>query len=371
MPANMGFPSPPPVKKPSVYDRLMGGLMGPQQSYGGLLSEADQKAAQQQGLLALGAQLMAAGGPSDQRVSFGQALGPALMAGQQAQRGYGTDMLQAMLLKTKLQKANQKAAPKTHVVGNTLVDDAGNVIYKSEALDNIYGRVNPGDFTPESLAKFEKSRDWSDLRRVWAPPSPTVVNYGGVPNLVQGDRNTGGVASTTALSTLPNEISAATQKAAAEAEAKATGQVTGEAKGGKQKRAISADQVNSVLDIADPLIEVATGSATGAAVDKVAAYFGGAPEGSEAAAQLKILQTTLMLAQPRMEGPQSNFDAQLYKDAAGQIGDPTVPRQIKKAAVKTIRDLQQKYKDAATKPAAGKDRSREEILKQYGIAPRP
>lgn len=115
----MGFGSPPPQAQPSFYDKLMGGLLGQPQSYGGLLSQEEQKAAQRQALMAMGAQLMAAGGPSSTPTSFGQALGPALMAGQQAQQQSGQDMLQAMLLKTKLQQAGQKSERPVAIIDPT------------------------------------------------------------------------------------------------------------------------------------------------------------------------------------------------------------------------------------------------------------
>jgi hypothetical protein len=44
-----------------------------------------------------------------------------------------------------------------------------------------------------------------------------------------------------------------------------------------------------------------------------------------------------------MEGPQSDKDVALYREMAGRIGDPTVPAAEKRAAVATIRSLQQKY----------------------------
>lgn len=108
----MGFPSPAPVPPAQGGGLLgkLGGLFGGG-SYGGLLGEDEKKAAQRQALLAMGAQLMSASGPSPTRVSFGQALGPALMAGQQAQNQAGQDMLQAMLLKTKLQKGSETKKP--------------------------------------------------------------------------------------------------------------------------------------------------------------------------------------------------------------------------------------------------------------------
>jgi hypothetical protein len=50
-----------------------------------------------------------------------------------------------------------------------------------------------------------------------------------------------------------------------------------------------------------------------------------------------------MMAQPRMEGPQSDKDVALYRQMSGQIGDPTVPGAIKQAALETIRGLHEKY----------------------------
>jgi hypothetical protein len=204
----MGFPGKP--AQTNFMSKLTAALGGPQ------------------GLLNLGANLMAAGGPSPQRTNLGQALGGSLLANQQFQQQQGDNQLKQMLLMSQIQKAKQEQQNKTHVVGNALVDDAGNVVYQGQALDNVYGRVNPGDFTPQSLAKFEKTKNWADLERVWAPPSPTVVQMGGAPNLVQGNRNTGGVSAITPLSTAQAEQDAARLKAAAEATGAAGGKITGE-----------------------------------------------------------------------------------------------------------------------------------------------
>jgi hypothetical protein len=54
-----------------------------------------------------------------------------------------------------------------------------------------------------------------------------------------------------------------------------------------------------------------------------------------------------------MEGPQSDRDVQLYREAAGQLGDPSVPRETKKAAIQTIRRLQQVYKNDPTGGGTG------------------
>jgi hypothetical protein len=151
----------------------------------------------------------------------------------------------------------------------------------------------------------------------------------------------------TTLASLPQNAAAAETLKRSEAEGAATGKAEGEITGGALTKGANANTVTGMLDIADPLIDAATGSLAGAARDRLAAVFGKAPEGAQAIAQLKVLQAGLMTNMPRMEGPQSDRDVQLYREAAGQIGDPTVPRDIKKKAVQTIREIQNKYKARA------------------------
>jgi hypothetical protein len=51
---------------------------------------------------------------------------------------------------------------------------------------------------------------------------------------------------------------------------------------------------------------------------------------------------------PRMEGPQSDKDVQLYKEMAGQIADPWIPKARKMAAVQTIDEIQSRYLGQST-----------------------
>lgn len=152
---------------------------------------------------------------------------------------------------------------------------------------------------------------------------------------------------TTPLSTLPAEAAAAEKIKGAEAEGGAVGKARGEVTGGIITKGANARSTINSLDLADPLIDAATGSLAGAGRDRLAAVFGEAPQGAQAIAQLRVLQANLMTSMPRMEGPQSDKDVELYRQAAGQIGDPTVPGPIKKAAVQTIRQLQNKYVERA------------------------
>lgn len=109
------------------------------------------------------------------------------------------------------------------------------------------------------------------------------------------------------------------------------------------KRETQATNAINILNEAEKLIDKATGSYAGAAVDAAARTVGGSFESGDAIAQLQALEGALMMAQPRMEGPQSDKDVMLYRQMAGRLGDPTVPASQKKAAIKTIKSIHAKY----------------------------
>ncbi|WP_208280580.1 hypothetical protein [Massilia oculi] len=109
------------------------------------------------------------------------------------------------------------------------------------------------------------------------------------------------------------------------------------------KKAAAGRNLIPLIDQAEKLVDGATGSYGGAGIDQIARVFGVATDGAETTAQLRVLEGNLMMAQPRMEGPQSNMDVALYRQMAAQIGDPTVPNSTKKAALKTVRRLYEKY----------------------------
>ena len=111
----------------------------------------------------------------------------------------------------------------------------------------------------------------------------------------------------------------------------------------QSKKASSANNIMPLLDEASQLIGGATGSLIGAGYDATMQAFGGAPKGAQNTAKLKVIEGALMMNQPRMEGPQSDKDVALYRQMAGQLGDPTVPAPIKAAALNQIKALNEKY----------------------------
>ena len=91
------------------------------------------------------------------------------------------------------------------------------------------------------------------------------------------------------------------------------------------------------------LLQDATGSRTGAAIDATAGAFGISTQGRQTTAQLKTLSGQMVSMMPRMEGPQSDKDVEMYKEMAGNIGDPTKTRAERLAALNTIEKMNSKY----------------------------
>ncbi|CUI09422.1 putative minor silk ampullate protein [Janthinobacterium sp. CG23_2] len=119
------------------------------------------------------------------------------------------------------------------------------------------------------------------------------------------------------------------------------------------KKEKQAQGLVSVIDSAEKLLDGATGSTLGASYDATKQFFGGTTEGSRNIAQLKVLEGSIMMNQPRMEGPQSDKDVALYRQMAGQIGDPAVPAALKKVALQSIKEINQRYAGGAQQqPAA-------------------
>jgi hypothetical protein len=98
------------------------------------------------------------------------------------------------------------------------------------------------------------------------------------------------------------------------------------------------------------LIDQSTGSGAGRLADVGAGFFGKATEGAIAIGKLKPIQDLVLKMIPRFEGPQSDKDTQSYKEAAGQLADPTLPTKIRKEAGRTVLRLMQSRKNQFVSP---------------------
>lgn len=118
--------------------------------------------------------------------------------------------------------------------------------------------------------------------------------------------------------------------------------VTGEASGVRAKNAPENNMTLRELDAISAdggLLDQSTGSTFGALRDRAAAGFGVSTEGAEAIARLKPIADRVLKLVPRFEGPQSDKDTISYREAAGQLADPTIPAATRKAAAKEIARL--------------------------------
>lgn len=104
-------------------------------------------------------------------------------------------------------------------------------------------------------------------------------------------------------------------------------------------------KIDALLPEIEKLLPKATNSYLGAGADWLGRTVGYSTTGAQATAQLKTLAGQLVALQPKMSGPQSDKDVAMYKQMAGQLDDDTLPIQTRLSALKTIRDLNEKYKD--------------------------
>ncbi|MCL8261836.1 hypothetical protein [Acinetobacter baumannii] len=107
-------------------------------------------------------------------------------------------------------------------------------------------------------------------------------------------------------------------------------------------------KVNAVLDEIQGILPQATASYIGRGADLLARGVGLATPGDIATGKLGTLGGQLVALMPKMSGPQSDKDVAMYKQMAGQLDDPTVPLQVRQAALETIRSLNNKYAEMST-----------------------
>lgn len=149
----------------------------------------------------------------------------------------------------------------------------------------------------------------------------------------------------------------------------AAGRVEGES---SAKRDFNMQGVTSVIDEADSILsgtgkEKPTESYFGTALDNAASLIGQTPDGAKESDRLKVLGSSLVSKMPRMEGPQSNYDVELYREMAGNVADSTLPIARRRAALATLRGLISKYDKVASdqmvnKPAPTNQRFKIEVV---------
>ena len=115
-----------------------------------------------------------------------------------------------------------------------------------------------------------------------------------------------------------------------------------------QQEQLRTQKVSTTLDMVEDILPKATSSYGGKAVDEIARAVGMATDGSIATGQLQTLAGQLVALMPRMEGPQSDKDVQMYKQMAGDLANETLPIARRQAAMRTMRELNDRYSENTT-----------------------
>jgi hypothetical protein len=128
------------------------------------------------------------------------------------------------------------------------------------------------------------------------------------------------------------------------------GMVQAGKEGKKGGKAGTPAEINPLLDEAERLLPGATSGTIQRLGTDVAANLGISTSGAKATAALDTVAGQLVSKMPRMEGPQSDKDRELYERMAGRLADPNVPVATRQAALAQLRRMNQQY---ATDPYGG------------------
>ena len=104
-----------------------------------------------------------------------------------------------------------------------------------------------------------------------------------------------------------------------------------------------ATTVIGLLNGIEDLIDKAHGGFFGNVYGGLEAAVGKRSEANIADSQLNVIAGALTSQMPKMSGPQSDKDVLLYRQMAGDIGNPNIGAEAKKAAVATVRGIQDAY----------------------------
>jgi len=121
-----------------------------------------------------------------------------------------------------------------------------------------------------------------------------------------------------------------------------------------RKNISRADEMLGQIRTAETLLSAGpTQSGIGAMRDAAGRVVGLSTPSARVASQLETLSGWLVTNVPRMKGPQSNFDVQVYREMAGKVGDRTVPVAERNAALQTLKGLQEKYRELNQQKLSG------------------
>lgn len=121
-------------------------------------------------------------------------------------------------------------------------------------------------------------------------------------------------------------------------------------KNSPQQETKRAQNVLSLTQQAEQILSngKVTGSGIGSLLDTGASWFGVSTEGAQGTAQLSTIAGQLVSNMPKMEGPQSDKDVQMYKQMAGDLSNASLPVATRMAALRQMQALNEKYLNNGT-----------------------
>ena len=172
------------------------------------------------------------------------------------------------------------------------------------------------------------------------------------------------------------DVQSAPDKAASVAATEAKARAEADREQAAKDAEKSQGEIGAILDETENLLGKGSGSIPGAVASNFRTKVGMANETDEANARLDVLSANLLgeYARSKILGPNpSEGDRRVYEDMAGRIADKTLDPSVRMAAVDQIRKMAAARAQSArvsSQPQAkpsGAPRSREDILKAYGV----
>ena len=193
---------------------------------------------------------------------------------------------------------------------------------------------------PSSVREWEYYKSLSDEEKklfLEVKRNPNILNLGGAMAVRAPG---GGIGESYNVTPKPQDMPAfRAEQTRAQEQAKAD--VTASAD--VDKKSVKASAMEDYITEAEGMLKDASGSLFGTGLAMGKSAVGISDKSTKANQQLKLISGWMVSNVPRMEGPQSDFDVQNYREMAATVGDSTVPIGDRMAALKTLRTLQSKY----------------------------
>ena len=189
-----------------------------------------------------------------------------------------------------------------------------------------------------------KKKQYLNLHRDIAGEGSVIDNEGSIAVLPGYQRSVAGRAAAAQNAKNQSDLSYALPIKQAEA----LGAETGKKLAVQKTKEMQAPANLDLLDGAEALLPQASSGTISNIGTKAANFAGISTKKGKADESLKGIAANLVLNVPRMEGPQSDKDTALYKQAAADVANPNIPAESRKAAIDTMKSLQLKYLQGST-----------------------